>query len=55
MQHAVGPNPRAYYFPDKFSLHNWLTDHPLTDTYVLIKGSRSMSLESVLPFISENP
>jgi len=53
MQHAVGPNPKAYYFPDKFSLHNWLADHPLTDTHVLVKGSRSMSLESVLPFISE--
>jgi UDP-N-acetylmuramoyl-tripeptide--D-alanyl-D-alanine ligase len=52
MQHAVSSNPRAYYFPDKFSLHNWLSDHPLADTYVLIKGSRSMSLESVLPFIN---
>jgi UDP-N-acetylmuramoyl-tripeptide--D-alanyl-D-alanine ligase len=53
MQHAVKANPRAYYFPDKFSLHNWLSDHPMADTYILVKGSRSMSLESVLPFISE--
>jgi UDP-N-acetylmuramoyl-tripeptide--D-alanyl-D-alanine ligase len=51
MQHAVAANPRAYYFPDKFSLHNWLGDHPLADAYILVKGSRSMSLETVLPFI----
>ena len=51
MQHAVQSNPRAYYFPDKFSLHNWLSDHPMADTHILVKGSRSMSLESVLPFI----
>jgi len=52
MQHALASNPHAYYFPDKFSLHNWLSDYPMTDTYLLVKGSRSMSLESVLPFIS---
>lgn len=52
VQHALASNPHAYYFPDKFSLHNWLSDHPMTGTYVLVKGSRSMRLESVLPFIS---
>ena len=51
MQHALGPNPGAYYFPDKFSLHNWLADHPFAGAHVLVKGSRSLSLESVLPFI----
>ena len=51
MKYALAALPKAYYFPDKFSLHNWLMDHPMTDTHVLVKGSRGMSLESVLPFL----
>lgn len=49
--HALAYLPKAYYFPDKFSLHNWLMDNPMTDTYVLVKGSRGMSLETVVPFV----
>jgi UDP-N-acetylmuramoyl-tripeptide--D-alanyl-D-alanine ligase len=51
MHYALGYLPKAYYFPDKFSLHNWIMDNPMTDTHVLVKGSRGMSLESVVPFI----
>lgn len=51
IRYALGYLPKAYYFPDKFSLHNWLMDNPMTDTYVLVKGSRGMSLETVVPFI----
>ncbi len=51
MHYALGYLPKAYYFPDKFSLHNWLMDNPMTDTHILIKGSRGMSLETVVPFI----
>ncbi len=51
MHFALGALPQAYYFPDKFSLHNWLMDNPMTDTHILVKGSRGMSLESVVPFI----
>ncbi|RIV27146.1 UDP-N-acetylmuramoyl-tripeptide--D-alanyl-D-alanine ligase [Fibrisoma montanum] len=51
MKYALGALPKAYYFPDKFSLHNWLIDHPMTDTHILVKGSRGMSLETVLPFL----
>ncbi|GAB3554414.1 UDP-N-acetylmuramoyl-tripeptide--D-alanyl-D-alanine ligase [Spirosoma fluminis] len=51
MKFALNYLPKAYYFPDKFSLHNWVMDNPMTDTYVLIKGSRGMSLETVVPFI----
>lgn len=51
MKWALGALPNAYYFPDKFSLHNWLMDHPQTDTHILVKGSRGMKLESVLPFL----
>ncbi|KQS33211.1 UDP-N-acetylmuramoyl-tripeptide--D-alanyl-D-alanine ligase [Dyadobacter sp. Leaf189] len=48
MQHALPALPKAYYFPDKFSLHNWVMDNPQENTYILIKGSRGMSLETVL-------
>lgn len=51
MKWALGTLPNAYYFPDKFSLHNWLIDHPQTDTYILVKGSRGMKLETVVPFL----
>lgn len=51
MKFALDALPQAYYIPDKFSLHNWLMDHPMTDTHILIKGSRGMSLESVVPFL----
>ncbi len=48
MQHALVHLPKAFYFPDKFGLHLWLHDHPMTNTHFLIKGSRGMKLESVL-------
>lgn len=51
MKFALGALPTAYYIPDKFSLHNWLMDHPMTDTHILVKGSRGMGLESVVPFL----
>ena len=51
MKYALPALPNAYYFPDKFSLHNWLADNPMTHTQFLIKGSRGMSLETVVPFI----
>lgn len=51
MQNALKYLPRAYYFPDKFGLHVWLEEHPMTDTHYLIKGSRGMGLESTLGMI----
>ncbi|WP_428655222.1 UDP-N-acetylmuramoyl-tripeptide--D-alanyl-D-alanine ligase [Runella sp.] len=51
MQDALPALPKAYYFPDKFSLHNWIVDHPQKNTYVLIKGSRGMGLETVVPYL----
>jgi len=53
MQHALPALPKAYYFPDKFSLHNWVMDNPQENTYVLIKGSRGMALETVLNLMPE--
>ncbi len=49
--YALPALPKAYYFPDKFSLHNWIADNPQQHTHILIKGSRGMGLESVVPFI----
>ncbi len=51
IKNALGTLPKAFYFPDKFSLHNWLQDHPMQDTNILVKGSRGMKLETVLPFL----
>lgn len=48
---ALPSNPKAYYFSDKFSLHNWLQDRQSAHSYFLIKGSRGVKLESVLDFI----
>ncbi|MGD1841404.1 MAG: UDP-N-acetylmuramoyl-tripeptide--D-alanyl-D-alanine ligase [Thermonemataceae bacterium] len=48
---ALLDNPKAYYFPDKFSLHNWLKDKKLEGAHVLIKGSRGAALETVVDFI----
>jgi UDP-N-acetylmuramoyl-tripeptide--D-alanyl-D-alanine ligase len=45
------PMMKALYFPDKFGLHTWLQDYPQTDMHILVKGSRGMGLESVLPFL----
>ncbi|GAA4431251.1 UDP-N-acetylmuramoyl-tripeptide--D-alanyl-D-alanine ligase [Ravibacter arvi] len=49
--HALRSLPKAYYFPDKFSLHNWIMDNPQQHTHVLVKGSRGMGLESVVNFL----
>ena len=51
MQFALKYLPQAYYFPDKFGLHNWLQDHPIQHSYILVKGSRGIQLESVLAFL----
>jgi UDP-N-acetylmuramoyl-tripeptide--D-alanyl-D-alanine ligase len=52
MQHALIHLPQAYYFPDKFGLHNWLQDNPITSSFLLVKGSRGIQLESVLAFLN---
>jgi UDP-N-acetylmuramoyl-tripeptide--D-alanyl-D-alanine ligase len=51
MQHALPALPKAYYFTDKFSLHNWLIDKKLENAFVLIKGSRGVSLETTVQFL----
>ncbi|GAB4401378.1 MAG: UDP-N-acetylmuramoyl-tripeptide--D-alanyl-D-alanine ligase [Microscillaceae bacterium] len=51
MQAALPFVPKAYYFTDKFSLHNWLQDRQLENYHILIKGSRGIALETALNFI----
>ena len=51
MKDALPALPKAFYFPDKFSLHNWIIDHPQQNTHILIKGSRGMGLESIVQFL----
>ena len=51
IKYALPTLPNAYYFPDKFSLHNWIADNPMQHTHVLVKGSRGMKLETVVPFV----
>ncbi|MDN3205060.1 UDP-N-acetylmuramoyl-tripeptide--D-alanyl-D-alanine ligase [Algoriphagus sediminis] len=48
---ALEKAPKALYFPDPFSLRNWLEDSKLEDYLILIKGSRGMKLESLVDFI----
>jgi UDP-N-acetylmuramoyl-tripeptide--D-alanyl-D-alanine ligase len=37
------------FLPDAEKAAEWLTRHPLKDSLVLVKGSRSMAMEKVLP------
>lgn len=48
---ALEKAPKALYFPDPFSLRNWLEDSKLEDYLILIKGSRGMKLEGLVDFI----
>lgn len=48
---ALPKAPQSLYFPDPFSLRNWLEDSKLEDYLILIKGSRGMKLESLVDFI----
>ncbi|MBN7810186.1 UDP-N-acetylmuramoyl-tripeptide--D-alanyl-D-alanine ligase [Algoriphagus sp. H41] len=48
---ALEKAPKALYFPDPFSLRNWLEDSKLEDYLILVKGSRGMKLEGLVDFI----
>ncbi|MEX0883516.1 MAG: cyanophycin synthetase, partial [Cyclobacteriaceae bacterium] len=51
IQYALPKVPKALYFPDPFSLRNWLQDSHLENHQILIKGSRGMKLEGLMDFI----
>ncbi|GEO02576.1 UDP-N-acetylmuramoyl-tripeptide--D-alanyl-D-alanine ligase [Adhaeribacter aerolatus] len=48
MQVAAQDHSQFKYFKTKAALTTWLQQHTLQDTYLLIKGSRGMGLESLL-------
>ena len=48
MKHAYETNKKAEYFEDKQELATYLKGLQLQDSQILIKGSRGMSLETLL-------
>ncbi|TGE21695.1 UDP-N-acetylmuramoyl-tripeptide--D-alanyl-D-alanine ligase [Hymenobacter aquaticus] len=50
MQHAA-LKPEFLHFPTKAAAAQWLEAHPLTGQQILIKGSRGMGLETLLPLV----
>jgi UDP-N-acetylmuramoyl-tripeptide--D-alanyl-D-alanine ligase len=48
MEHAAAYAPAAWHFETKAELQQWLQDNPVQNSFVLIKGSRGMSLETLL-------
>jgi UDP-N-acetylmuramoyl-tripeptide--D-alanyl-D-alanine ligase len=51
MQAAATAQPAAHYVADKAAAAEWLAQHPLTNQLVLLKGSRGMGLETLLPLL----
>jgi len=51
MDNARAKNPQSIYFPDKNSLENFLKESSIKDSYILIKGSRGMGLETMLKYL----
>jgi UDP-N-acetylmuramoyl-tripeptide--D-alanyl-D-alanine ligase len=51
MKSALKHLPKAFYFTDKFSIHNWVNDKKFKEKAILIKGSRGTRLETIVPFI----
>lgn len=48
MEHGKSGNPDAHYWPEKELLTKHLMENPLKDSEIMIKGSRGMSLETLL-------
>jgi len=51
MQAAAQAQPAAQYFVDKTAAAVWLAGHPAAGHLVLLKGSRGMGLETLLPLL----
>ncbi|RNI30041.1 UDP-N-acetylmuramoyl-tripeptide--D-alanyl-D-alanine ligase [Rufibacter immobilis] len=51
MRYAAEVNPDFRYFAEKSALEQWLTDHPVRDSHVLIKGSRGIGLETLVTLL----
>jgi UDP-N-acetylmuramoyl-tripeptide--D-alanyl-D-alanine ligase len=51
MQAAAAAQPAAQHFADKKDAAVWLAGHPVASQLVLLKGSRGMGLETLLPLL----
>ena len=51
MQAAAQAHPAARHFTTKADAAEWLAHHPLDGQLVLLKGSRGMGLETLLPLL----
>ncbi|MDO7886086.1 UDP-N-acetylmuramoyl-tripeptide--D-alanyl-D-alanine ligase [Hymenobacter cheonanensis] len=51
MQAAAQAQPAAQHFADKTAAAVWLAGHPAAGQLVLLKGSRGMGLETLLPLL----
>ncbi|MBF9251713.1 UDP-N-acetylmuramoyl-tripeptide--D-alanyl-D-alanine ligase [Pontibacter sp. 172403-2] len=51
MQYAAAVNDAFLYFATKPELAKWLQEHPVQESYVLVKGSRGMGLETVVELL----
>ena len=51
MGQAQKSNPDAIHFQEKSQLIQFLKEHPMHHTTILIKASRSMRLEEVVDFL----
>ncbi|MBO2031989.1 UDP-N-acetylmuramoyl-tripeptide--D-alanyl-D-alanine ligase [Siccationidurans ginsengisoli] len=51
MQAAAQAQPAARHFTDKNAAAVWLAGHPVASQLVLLKGSRGMGLETLLPLL----
>jgi len=51
MQAAAEAHPAARYFADKATAAEWLAQQTIAGQLVLLKGSRGMGLESLLPLL----
>jgi len=51
MQYAAKGNPTFKHFETKQDLQNWLQQNPISESYILIKGSRGMGLETLVELL----
>jgi len=51
MQAAAEAHPSAHYFADKAAAAEWLAHQTIAGQLILLKGSRGMGLESLLPLL----
>ena len=51
MQAAAAAQPAAHYFADKAAAAEWLAHQTIAGQLVLLKGSRGMGLETLLPLL----